>query len=251
MDGAIKTYNHEHFGKIRTVTIDGVIYFVGKDVAEALGYTNPRDALAKHVDDEDKNTVAFRDGIQGNPNMTVINESGLYSLILSSRLPDAKKFKRWVTAEVLPSIRKTGTYSAKQETPPVSPLTALEQTLAVLKHHEARIKAVESEQQQQRSMLAWLNPIEGETQRQTLNRLIKEYAATLPNFDENKPAAYRQAWYDFINNIDTDQHIKIMWRAKNRKCKPIDILEQDNLLTQGVSIISNMLVKVKKKISAW
>ncbi|MGJ3845975.1 BRO-N domain-containing protein, partial [Limosilactobacillus fermentum] len=100
--------------QVRTVTIDDEPYFVGKDVAEILGYANTRDALSKHVDSEDKNTVAIHDGIKrGNPNQTVINESGLYSLILSSKLPSAKKFKRWVTSEVLPAIRKTGAYQAK------------------------------------------------------------------------------------------------------------------------------------------
>ncbi len=96
---------------IRTVDVDGELWFVGKDVAEALGYVNTRDALAKHVDCEDKNTVAIHDGI-GNPNTILINESGLYSLILSSKLPTAKKFKRWVTSEVLPSIRQKGYYGS-------------------------------------------------------------------------------------------------------------------------------------------
>ena len=112
----IQTFISEEFGEIRTVIIDGEIWFVGNDVATALGYSNPRDALAKHVDDDDKknfnlNTVANRDGIAGNPNVTLINESGFYSLVLSSKLPSAKKFKRWVTSEVLPSIRKTGKYN--------------------------------------------------------------------------------------------------------------------------------------------
>lgn len=102
------TFRNPEFGEIRTVEIDGEPWLVGKDVAQALGYANPRDALEKHVDKEDRNTVAFRDGNRGNPNQTIINESGLYSLILSSKLPDAKKFKRWVTSEVLPTIRKTG-----------------------------------------------------------------------------------------------------------------------------------------------
>lgn len=84
-------------------------WFVGKDVAQVLGYSNTRDALNKHVDIEDKNTVAIRDG-KGNPNQTLINESGLYSLILSSKLPQAREFKRWVTSEVLPQIRRTGGY---------------------------------------------------------------------------------------------------------------------------------------------
>ena len=84
-------------------------WFVGHQVATLLGYSNTRDALSKHVDIEDKNTVAIHDGI-GNPNKVIINESGLYSLILKSRLPEAKQFKRWVTAEVLPTIRKHGAY---------------------------------------------------------------------------------------------------------------------------------------------
>ena len=107
---ALQIFENAEFGKIRTVVLDGEPWFVGKDVAAALGYTNSRKALADHVDEEDKNTVTIRDGIQGNPNMTVINESGVYSLVFSSKLPTAKAFKRWVTSEVLPSIRKTGGY---------------------------------------------------------------------------------------------------------------------------------------------
>lgn len=93
---------------------DGAPWFVGKDVAEALGYSNSRDAVSTHVDCEDKATVAFHDGSQ-NRNMVVINESGLYALVLGSKLPTAKKFKRWVTSEVIPSIRKHGGYINGQE----------------------------------------------------------------------------------------------------------------------------------------
>lgn len=102
-------FENEEFGKVRTVDLDGVIHFVGKDVADILGYGNSRDVLAKHVDEDDKADVAIHDGRQSR-NMTVINESGLYSLVLSSKLPNAKKFKRWVTSEILPTIRKTGGY---------------------------------------------------------------------------------------------------------------------------------------------
>ena len=109
----IKIFNNPEFGKVRTMEINGEPYFVGKDVAEILGYSNPRDALSKHVDDEDKATVAIHDGSQ-NRNLTTINESGLYSLILSSKLPKAKEFKRWVTSEVLPSIRKHGAYAVDE-----------------------------------------------------------------------------------------------------------------------------------------
>lgn len=244
METAVQVFNNEEFGEVRTVTIDGVIYLVGKDVATALGYKDTKSAIIDHVDDEDKRGWQIATSGQRRE-MTVINESGLYSLILSSKLPNAKKFKHWVTSEVLSTIRKTGSYSVK----PVTTLTALEQTITVLKEQDARIKAVEDEQRQQRMMMEWLNPIKGETQRQMLVRLVKELATTYPNYEENKPAAHRQAWHDFISNVDNDQHIKIQLRVKNRGCKTIDILEQDNLLTQSVSIISNMLVKVKKRFS--
>lgn len=109
----LKIFESPVFGSIRTVEIDSTPYFVGKDVAEVLGYSNSRDALAKHVDDEDKG-VAKCDTLGGNQELTVINESGLYSLILSSKLPKAKEFKHWVTSEVLPAIRKHGMYATEE-----------------------------------------------------------------------------------------------------------------------------------------
>lgn len=110
----LKIFESEKFGKVRTVVIDGEPWFVGKDVAEALGYANTRDALATHVEEEDKKTVVISDGKRGNPNQVIINESGLYALIFGSRLKSAKEFKHWVTSEVLPSIRKTGKYEANK-----------------------------------------------------------------------------------------------------------------------------------------
>lgn len=110
MQNTLRKFQHEEFGYIRVFEIGGLPWFVGTDVATALGYENPRDALARHVDSEDRDTVVIHDGIPGNPNRTVINESGLYSLILSSKLASAKRFKRWVTSEVLPSIRRHGAY---------------------------------------------------------------------------------------------------------------------------------------------
>ena len=109
MNKEIKIFTSDIFGEIRTCQVNNQIMFVGKDVATALGYSNTRDALSKHVDAEDKGTVAIRDTAY-ETRVTLINESGLYSLILSSKLPQAKAFKRWVTSEVLPQIRKTGGY---------------------------------------------------------------------------------------------------------------------------------------------
>jgi prophage antirepressor-like protein len=113
---AIAIYQNSEFGQIRTMTINGEPWFVGKDVAEILGYSNSRKAIGDHVDDEDKTDgVTIRDSIGRVQNPIIINESGLYSLILSSKLPTAKQFKRWVTSEVLPAIRKTGGYGVAND----------------------------------------------------------------------------------------------------------------------------------------
>lgn len=106
----LQIFKNAEFGSVRTVTVEGEPYFVAKDVAEILGYSNPRDAINKHVDEEDKG-VAKCDTLGGKQELTVINESGLYSLILSSKMPNAKRFKRWVTSEVLPTIRRHGLYA--------------------------------------------------------------------------------------------------------------------------------------------
>ena len=110
----IMIFNNPEFGSVRTVCIDGEPWLVGKDVAVILGYSNPQKAIRDHVDDEDKGmNETFTPG--GKQNLLVINESGFYSLVLSSKMPNAKKFKRWVTAEVLPTIRKTGGYVANED----------------------------------------------------------------------------------------------------------------------------------------
>lgn len=111
---SIQVFNNTEFGEIRSMTIDGEPWFVGKEIAEALGYSNTKDALIAHVDPEDR-TIIQRSQFPTleipNRGLTIINESGMYSLILSSKLEGAKRFKRWVTSEILPSIRKTGAYA--------------------------------------------------------------------------------------------------------------------------------------------
>lgn len=111
----VRIFTNSEFGCIRIIEMNGEPWFVGKDVAEALGYSNTRDALSAHVMDEDKNTVVISDGKRGNPNQTVINESGLYALIFGSKLESAKCFKHWVTSEILPSIRRNGGYIKDQK----------------------------------------------------------------------------------------------------------------------------------------
>lgn len=126
----IQIFKNEEFGDIRTVTINNEPWFVGKDVAGALGYANARDALRKHVDDSDKG-VAKCDTLGGKQDLTIVNESGLYALIFGSKLESAKRFKHWVTSEVLPSIRKTGSYEMKDYSPEMK---------AILMHDKKLVK---------------------------------------------------------------------------------------------------------------
>lgn len=134
----ITIFNSQEFGNVRTVTIDGEPWFAGRDVAAALGYKDTADALKKHVADEDKLTRCFADSGQ-NRQMYIINESGLYALIFGSKLESAKRFKHWVTSEVLPAIRKTGGYQKQ-----LSPVEMMRLQLGMIDDHESRIENLEN-----------------------------------------------------------------------------------------------------------
>lgn len=109
----IQIFNNEQFGQVRVITKDGEPLFVAKDITDILGYSNTSDAIKKHVDDEEKD-IAKCDTLGGSQNLLCVNESGLYSLVFGSKLPTAKKFKKWVTSDVLPSIRKHGMYATDE-----------------------------------------------------------------------------------------------------------------------------------------
>lgn len=133
----LQIFNNEEFGNVRSFMIDNEPWFVGKDVAEALGYKNVRDSLARHIDSDDKRDgVVIHDSMGREQKPIIINESGLYSLILSSKLESAKKFKHWVTSEVLPTLRKTGSY-AKVPTDP------RELLMLTIKAHEQTAQRVD------------------------------------------------------------------------------------------------------------
>lgn len=134
----LQIFNSEEFGDIRTITIDNEPWFVGIDVAKSLGYANPKNAVPKHVSEEDKLNTQIEYAGQRRE-VTIINESGLYSLIFGSKLESAKRFKRWVTSEVLPTIRKTGSYR--------KPLTTVEQIQIIATgflDHEERLNRLEN-----------------------------------------------------------------------------------------------------------
>lgn len=144
----LQIFNSPEFGQVRTIQQNGEPWFVGKDVAEILGYKDTSDAMKKHVDIEDKLTRRFADSGQ-NREMYIINESGLYSLILSSKMPKAKEFKRWVTSEVIPAIRKTGGYIAGSENMTDAELMAKAVLVAqsTIQQRDQRIKELENDVQ--------------------------------------------------------------------------------------------------------
>ena len=158
-------FRSKEFGQIRTCTVKGETYFVGKDVADALGYGNSRDALRKHVDEDDKQTSRFATGDQ-QYNMTVINESGLYSLILSSKLDSARRFKRWVTSEVLPAIRKNGRYELE------SKAKELQQQNRVLESKNILLEEITA---QQKPLTDYARIILSSTQTVTITQIAQDY----------------------------------------------------------------------------
>ena len=182
----LKIFENPRFGSIRTVEFNGEPWFVGKDVAKVLGYIDTSDALKKHIDEEDKLSRCFADSGQSRK-MYIINESGLYSLILSSKLPTAKAFKRWVTSEVLPAIRRTGGYIPT--TPQMSEqeimAKAVQISMATIAQQKDAILALESRNAIQEQIIHEMQPKADYTDMilqsksvVNINQIAKDYGMT-------------------------------------------------------------------------
>ena len=176
--------------RVRTVTINDEPYFVGKDVATILGYSNTRDALLHHVDDEDKG-VAKLDTLGGRQNQTIINESGLYSLILSSKLPTAKEFKHWVTSEVLPAIRKHGAYMTPQtiEKALLNPDTIINLATQLKKEQEQR-KQLQAENEQMKPKALFADAVSTSNSSILIGQLAKILRQNGVNIGQNRLFAW-------------------------------------------------------------
>lgn len=198
----LQIFSNPEFGQVRTVEIDGQPWLVGKDVAVALGYKKPENALASHVDDEDKTTTLIQgDGSEYKSKMVIINESGLYSLILSSKMPKAKAFKRWVTSEVLPAIRKNGVYES------VKAQQHIEQLEATNAQLNAAIAAV-NDAKKNLAIARKNHDYFVELRNQTKNLLADVRAQHAKNCDtERKYAQIERDWQNYLDSRITQLQV--------------------------------------------
>lgn len=214
-----KNLVHPEFGELRTVEISGEPWFVGKDVAEALGYSNARKAVLVHVDAEDKGVTKW-DTPGGTQQMTIINESGLYSLILSSKLPSAKEFKHWVTSEVLPSIRKNGAYIRNQEnmTPAEIVARGLIAAQKIIEEREKEIvhlnnrcgRLTQTIAEKQDVINAIFRNVPAPTKRMMLNRVMRR----------RSPELAQSRWSYLYARFDEIYHKNVKIRMKNYNAEP-------------------------------
>lgn len=250
----IKIYENTEFGSVRTLEINNEPYFVGKDVAEILGYANPQKAIRAHVDEEDRG-VNEMDTPGGRQELIIVNESGLYSLILSSKLPNAKKFKHWVTSEVLPSIRRHGMYATDEllNNPDVA-IAAF----TALKEERERCKALETTVAVQTQQIQELTPkacyydvVLNCPDLLSTSAIAKDYgksAKWLNAYLHDKGVQFKQGgvWLLYqkyaeqgytstkthnVNGIDGQQHTKVhtYWTQKGRLFI-YDLLRSDGIL---------------------
>ena len=219
MENKLQIFKNEEFGEIRVVEIDGEPYFVGKDVASVLGYAKPLNAISKHVDEDDSLKRGLIDSLGRTQQTIVINESGLYSLILSSKLPNAKKFKRWVTSEVLPTIRKTGGYVNDEDLfintyfpfADDNTKTIFKSTLETVRKQNEIIasqkKTIENQNQdlmhKEDVIIGFVDEIDLAKKRQVLNRVVRY-----------KTNNYSQRWNELYKQFEMKYHIDLKRRME-------------------------------------
>lgn len=257
----LQIFKSPEFGQVRTIVKNDEVWFVGKDVAEALEYVNTKQALIDHVDVEDKqifkgSDLRPLDFVIPNRGMTFINESGLFSLVLSSKLPTAKEFKRWITKEVIPSIRKYGGYIAK----PLNQLDILEQSIKLMKEqqkrieeHSNRLAKIESNIEQ----IKELEQINASNWRLYFGSVTRKIAKYYPCLDMENP--YQAIRHEFYERLENEAHCNLNIRLKNKKeraykaglnknkikeINKLDIIEEDaRLINSAIAVLKKMSIQ--------
>ena len=239
MENAIKIFENEEFGSIRTLEINGEPYFVGKDVAKILGYTNPTKAMQDHIDEDD---MTFNETLKlsRQSGAWLINESGLYSLILSSNLPNAKKFKHWITSDVLPTIRKTGGYIANSDMMvntyfgnlPVEQQTLVKGLFDNIIAQQTKIDTLTTTNEVLTTdILSWAD-------RPLVNALVRRYAGYA--CDGN----FASAWIEFKKellykySININSRITAYINKNGKKPHTLDVITDDEVLSALKTIVS-------------
>jgi prophage antirepressor-like protein len=256
----LQIFKNEAFGEIRTLSIDNEPWFVAKDVAVALGYSNPRDAFSKHVDKEDKSSVAIHDGSQ-NRNMAIINESGLYSLVLSSKLESAKQFKRWVTHDVLPTIRKTGGYVSNEDLfiniylPFADEQTKglFQNTLVTIRQQNELIQKQKKALEHKEDVIVGLTEnISLAEKRQRISQIIR--------YNTKDISAIAKKWALFYSEFEKKYHVNLSVRLQNsqNKFKPklknlLDVIDRDlNMISEAYELCCKLFeTDVKELVKGW
>ena len=233
--------------EIRIIQTDGTPWFVAKDVCDALNHSNSRKATQR-LDDDEKNTVTISDGTPGNPNKTVINEAGIYRLIFTSRKDEAERFKRWLAHDVLPSIRKTGRYDAKEsrraEPQKESAFAALAEQSRLMARQmehmaevERRVQRIEDEREESARRLHALPSPEADapdvSDRRKLVDLVRAYAGA-------SSLSFPESWGKLYRAINSRCNINVHVRAENRDIRKIEVLEKENLLPIAYAIAKDI-----------
>lgn len=210
----ITIFNNPEFGDVRTIMIDGEPWFVGKDVAESLGYERTADAIRKHVEEDDKLTRSFADSGQSRQ-MYIINESGLYSLIFGSKLESAKKFKKWVTSEVLPQLRKTGSYGIPKL--PQTPMELLELHYEAIKQVDNKVNTLEERFNEFEQTLPLLPEDADDVSKEVKKRVVEILGGKDSNAYHDKSLSqtvFKDAYKDLKRNFDVNSYKAIKRQRK-------------------------------------
>lgn len=219
----IRIFNNPDFGDIRTIAIDGEPWFVGNDCAKALGYKDTYSGVRKNVDDEDKMTCPVGSGAEMR-NMNVINESGLYSLIFGSKLESAKKFKKWVTSEVLPQLRKTGSYGTPKL--PQTPMELLELHYEAIKQVDNKVDTLAERMDNFEQNLPLLPEDADDVSREVKKRVVEVLGGKDSNAYHNRSLSqkvFKDAYRNLKSNFNISSYKAI---KRNRKDMAVQIARE-------------------------